>query len=257
MEQRLLGQRFLGRGELEQLMIKGGRLSAGARGYIAAVSLASVLASIIFWQAKGAAISLVSVLLVIGLGMLAHAYPIQGFRHQAYQVTLPFIVLAAALFSTPGLVAFIALIHVAEQARLRRRLHVQWFNACAYLLSAMIAAASYHRAGALMTDGPLGQVAAALAAACTFILLNHASLAGVLWLARGLSPAASGLFEPELLAADLLVAWMAGPMLVLALVAGPWMILVTAGPLLLARPALAGLLARYRAPAPQAREKAA
>lgn len=238
-------------------MMRPGRLSTAARSYMAAVSLASVLASILLWQAKGAAISVASVLLITALGMLAHAYPIQGFRHQAYQVTLPFIVLAAALFSTAGLVAFIALIHLAEQARLRRRLHVQWFNACAYLLSAVIAAASYHRAGTLMTDGPLGQVAAALAAACTFILLNHALLAGILWLARGLSPVASGLFEPELLGADLLVAWMAGPMLVLTLVAGPWMILVTAGPLVLARPALAGLLARYGAPLPQAREKAA
>jgi hypothetical protein len=237
--------------------MKAGRLSTAARGYIAAVSLSTVLVSIMLWQAKGAAISIVSVLLITGLGMLAHAYPIQGFRHQAYQVTLPFIVLAAALFSTAELVAFIALIHLAEQARLRRRLHVQWFNASAYLLSAVIAAASYHRAGALMTDGPLGEVAAALAAACTFILLNHALLAGVLWLARGLSPLASGLFEPELLAADLLVAWMAGPMLVLTLVAGPWMILVTAAPLLLARLALAGLLAGYGAPVPRASERAA
>src|SRR6267143_1870166 len=119
--------------------MKAGRLSTAARGYIAAVSLSTVLVSIMLWQAKGAAISIVSVLLITGLGMLAHAYPIQGFRHQAYQVTLPFIVLAAALFSTAELVAFIALIHIAEQARLRRRPHVQWFNASAYLLSAVIA----------------------------------------------------------------------------------------------------------------------
>ncbi len=238
-------------------MTIGGQLSTAARGYIAGVSLASVLACVMLWQAKGAAIGLVSLLLIIGLGMLAHAYPIQGFRHQAYQVTLPLIVLAAALFSTAELVAFIVLIHLVEQARLRRRLHIQWFNTCNYLLSALIAGASYHRAAVLLPDGALGQVAAVLAAGCIFILLNRVLLAGVLWLARGLSPVASGLFERELLAADLVIAWMAGPMLVLTLVAGPWMILVTTGPLVLARPALAALLAKYETSIPQARERAA
>ncbi len=238
-------------------MTIGGRLPTAARGYIAGVSLATVLACVMLWQPKGTAIGLVSLLLIIGLGMLAHAYPIQGFRHQAYQVTLPLIVLSAALFSTAELVAFIVLIHLAEQARLRRRLHVQWFNTCNYLLSAVIAAASYHGAAVLLPNSALGQVAAVLAAGCSFILLNRVLLAGVLWLARGLSPVASGLFERELVAADLVIAWMAGPMLVLTLVAGPWMILVTAGPLVLARPALAALLAQHEAPIPQTREEAA
>jgi hypothetical protein len=234
-----------------------GRLPTAARGYIAAVSLATILACIVLWQAKDVAISLASVLLIFSLGMLAHAYPIQGFRHQAYQVTLPLIVLAAALFSTAELVAFIVLIHIAEQARLHRRLHIQWFNTCNFLFSAAIAGASYRGVVWLLPEGALGQVAAVSAAGCTFILLNRVLLAGVLWLARGLSPVASGLFRQELLAADLVIAWMAGPMLVLTLVAGPWMILVTAGPLVLARPALAALLAKYEAPVAGAAERAA
>jgi hypothetical protein len=63
--------------------------------------------------------------------------------------------------------------------------------------------------------------------------------------------------EPELLAADLVIAWMAGPMLVLTLVTGPWMILVTAAPLVLARPALTAMLARQDEPAHPARREAA
>ena len=238
-------------------MTKGVRLATTARAYIAAVTCAAALACVILWQAKGAAIGLVSLLLITGLGMLAHAYPIQGFRHQAYQVTLPLIVLAAALFSTAELVAFIVLIHLVEQARLRRRLHIQWFNTFNYLLSAVTAGAVYQRAAVLLPEGALGQVAAVLAAGCTFILLNRVLLAGVLWLGRGLSPVASGLFEQQLVAADLVIAWMAGPMLVLTLVAGPWMILVTAGPLVLARPALAALLTKYETTLPLTREKAA
>ncbi|TMD65929.1 MAG: hypothetical protein E6I84_07755 [Chloroflexi bacterium] len=218
--------------------------SIATRAYIAAMSVGAVVAAGILWGNHPKAASLAMFVVVAAVGAIAHAYPIQGFRHQAYQVTLPFIVIAAAVFSTPQLVAFILLIHVAEQARLRRRVHIQWFNACDYFISAAIAAVLFHRATILLPHGALGQLIGAVAAACSFILVNRLLLAGVLWLARGLSLAASGLFQPELLAADLVIAWIAGPMLVMALGAGPWTMLFTAGPLLLARPALSSLIGR-------------
>ena len=73
----------------------GGRLSTATRGYLAGVSLAALLACVLWWQAPAPAAGLGSFLIIAGLGMLAHAYPIKGFRHQAYQMTLPFIVVAA------------------------------------------------------------------------------------------------------------------------------------------------------------------
>ena len=226
------------------------RLSIAARAYIATVSLAAALGAVIVWRWPLRAADLAVFLMITAMGALAHAYPVRGFRHQAYQVTLPFIVLGAALFNGLELIAFIALIHVGEQIRLRRPLHIQWFNACNYFVSAAAAAIIFHRADALVPAGALGHLMAALAAACSFILLNRLLLAGVLWLARGLSPFESGLFVPELLAADLVIAWVAGPMLVVAVEAGAWTVLVTAGPLLLARPALSALLRRHaRTPA--------
>jgi hypothetical protein len=237
--------------------MKGDRLPRGAVVYLAGVSIAAVTVALLLMRRDGPPASLVVFLVLAGLGMLAHAYPVQGFRHQAYQVTLPFIVVAAAMLNAFQLVTFIVLIHLAEQARLRRRLDIQWFNLCNYFLSAAMAAAFYHRATALLPDGALGQVAAALSAGCAFVLLNRIQLAGVLWLARGLAPLASGLFEPELLAADLIIAWIAGPMLVLTLQAGPWMVLATAGPLLLARVALSALLTRREAPARSTKVRAA
>jgi hypothetical protein len=248
--QRLLGQRLLGRGELEQLLRS--QLSTAARIYLAAVSLAAVGAAIALWRSNPNTAQLPAFLIVAALGALAHAYPIQGFRHQAYQVTLPFIILAAAMFSAVELIAFIAVIHIAEQIRVRRRLYIQWFNACDYLASAAVAGLIYYHAAVLLPASPLGRLTAALAAACTFILLNRVLLAAALWLGRRLSPLASGLFQPELLAADLVIAWVAGPMLVLALDAGAWTVLVTAGPLLLARPALAALLGRHAEKRPRA-----
>lgn len=212
--------------------------------YIAGASLGALLSAGLLWSMGGPAAGPGTVVVVTALAAVAHAFPIQGFRHQAYQVTLPFIVIGAAVFSAPQLVAFIILIHVAEQVRLRRRLYIQWFNACDYLMSAAIAAVLYHRSVVLLPEGALGQLIGAVAAACSFVLVNRLLLAGVLWIARGLSPVASGLFQPELLAADLVIAWIAGPMLVVALEAGPWTVLFTAGPLLLARPALSSLIGR-------------
>jgi hypothetical protein len=232
-------------------------LPAPATVYIISVSLLAVIAAVVLWHSDGAAASVSAFVIVSALGAIAHATPIRGFRHQAYQVTLPFIVAAAAMFSAPQLVLFILLIHVAEQVRLRRRLYIQWFNACDYFVSAALAAAFYHRAIELLAGGALARLIAALAAACAFILLNRLLLAGILWLARQLSPLASGLFQPELLAADLIIAWISGPMLVLALEAGAWTIVVTAGPLLLARPAIAALLQRQEQPAARIQAPAA
>jgi hypothetical protein len=236
--------------------MKGGRLSTAALAYISGTSILAIAVAVIRWRSETSG-NLVLFIVVTGLGMLVHAYPVQGFRHQAYQVTLPFIVMAAATLSAPQLVAFIVLIHIAEQARLRRRLYIQWFNLCDYYLSAQAAAEVYHRATLLLPHDALGHIAAALSAGCVFVLLNRVLLSGALWLARGLSPLASGLFQSELLAADLIITWVAGPMLVLTLQEGPWMVLVVAGPLLLARPALSALLARRGAGVQPAAARAA
>jgi hypothetical protein len=103
---------------------------------------------------------------------------------------------------------------------------------------------------------------AALTAGCTFVIVNRVLVAGVLWLARGLSPSQSGLFRPEMLAVDLIIIWVSGPMLALIALVGPAAVLVSAGPLFLARPALTYLLqtgapARRRAAARVRRSNAA
>ncbi len=220
-----------------------GHLSIGARLYLGAVVLAAILSGLLLWSAANPAASAAEFVLITLLGMVAHSFPVQASRHQAYQATLPFIVVAAASFNALQLLAFILLIHAAEQIRVRRLWYIQLFNVGDYFLAATATAAIYHQALRLLTPGLLADTEAALAAGCTFVLLNRALLAGILWLARNLPPSRSGLFRPELLAVDLIITWISAPMLVLTLVAGPWMTLVAAGPLFLARPALAYLLA--------------
>lgn len=231
------------------------RLSLTAGLYIGgSVALALGLGAAL-WRAARPADAL-TLLVVIGLGMLTHAFPVRSFRHQAYQATLPMIVVAAVTFNTPQLCGFIVLIHIAEQLRARRRWYIQLFNVADYVVGALVAGVVY-RAGTGLV-GPQGhlvaQVEAALAAGVAFLVMNRVLLAGILWLARGLSLAQSGLFNAELLAADLCITWVCVPMLVLAALAGPVMVLAGAAPLYLARPALSYLLVEA-APRPRMEQR--
>src|SRR5919108_3750845 len=117
----------MGSGQLEQLAMRPS-LSRAAKAYMAAISGLALALAVLLWPVAVRPAAPAAVLFVIGLGMLAHAFPVQAARHQAYQATLPFIVLAAALFSTPQLLGFILLIHLAEQLRTRRPWHIQFFN---------------------------------------------------------------------------------------------------------------------------------
>jgi hypothetical protein len=224
--------------------MKADRISPVTLAYVSAVLVLTGVCVALLWRGHGSAASLAVFLSITLLGMLAHAFPIRAPRNQAYQVSLPFIIVASALFSTPQLVLFVALIHLAEYAHIRRPAYIQLFNFGDYLLSALLAALFYQRASAMMPSQTLSSIEAAMAAGCAFIVLNRMLLAGALWVARSISPARAGLLRADLLAADLIIIWIAGPMLVLTSQAGALMLLVTAGPLCLARIALAWLLAR-------------
>lgn len=210
--------------------------------YLASVAALAVIAALVFWRTGPQTGSLIALLLVAAGGTVSHVFPIEGRHHEAYHATLPFVVVAAALFTTPELVAFIVLIHAAEQLRTRRLWYIQVFNASGYFLAAALAGAMYRVAWHQLGTPVLGQLEAALTAGCTFVVVNRVLVAIVIWVARGLSPARSGLFRPELLAIDLIIIWVSGPMLALIAMVGPAAVVVTAGPLFLARPALSYLL---------------
>lgn len=229
-------------------------LSLLAQLYLVSVAALAVIAAIVFWGAGHQSGSPIALLLIAAAGALSHVFPLEGRNHEAYHATLPFVIVAAALYTTPELAVFILLIHLAEHLRTHRRWYIQAFNASGYFLAAVLAGLMYRIAWHQLGTPVIGQLEAALTAGCTFVIVNRVLVAVVLWLARGLSPARSGLFRPELLAVDLIIIWVSGPMLALIALVGPAAVLVTAGPLFLARPALtymlaAGAPARRRVPA--------
>jgi len=210
--------------------------------YLVSVAGLAVIAAFVFWRSGQQSGSPIALLLIVAAGALFHVFPVEGRNHEAYHATLPFVIVAAALFTTPALAMFIVLIHLAEELRTRRRWYIQTFNASGYFVAAVLAGVMYRVAWHQLGTPVLGQLEAALTAGCTFVIINRVLVATVLWLARGLSPARSGLFRPEMLAVDLIIIWVSGPMLVLIAMAGPIGVLATAGPLFLARPALSYLL---------------
>lgn len=237
-------------------------LSLPAQLYLVIVAGLALIALLVFWRANNQAGSPIALLLVAAAGSLSHVFPLEGRNHETYHATLPFVIVAAALFTTPELAVFIILIHLAEQLRTNRRWYIQAFNASGYFLAAALAGLMYRIAWHQLGTPVIGQMEAALTAGCTFVIVNRVLVAVVLWLARGLSPSQSGLFRPEMLAVDLIIIWVSGPMLALVELAGPLAVLITAGPLFLARPALTYLLqpeasARRRADARIRRSDAA
>ena len=119
--------------------------------------------------------------------------------------------LAAALVLPPELVVVVCTAqHVPEWLRQRYPWFVQSFNIANVVLSALAAwsmRAVFARNGVHVTGAATtSAVLVALAAALTFVLVNHAMLARMLRLARGHNVAASGLFTVDSLIQDGVVA---------------------------------------------------
>ncbi|MEN3343301.1 MAG: hypothetical protein V7644_2705 [Actinomycetota bacterium] len=149
-------------------------------------------------------------------------------RHQAFPLSIVFLV-AAALLLPPELVALVGIAHhLPELARRRFRRHISVFNVANYTLAGLAAWGAF----ALFRDTGLGSqlrwAAGAIAAALVFVAVNHVNLAVMLRLARGRSIRATGLLGPDGLLADLAPAalgvvfarfWLTNPYLIPLVVA--------------------------------------
>jgi diguanylate cyclase (GGDEF)-like protein len=114
---------------------------------------------------------------------------------------------AAALVLPPELVVVVCTAqHVPEWVRQRYPWFIQSFNIANVVLSALAAwsmRAVFARNGVHVTAAATtSAVLVALAAAATFVLVNHAMLARMLRLARGYNVTASGLFTVDSLIQD-------------------------------------------------------
>jgi diguanylate cyclase (GGDEF)-like protein len=143
---------------------------------------------------------------VLAGGAVAQLFASPTPGNQVFHTGTAFSV-AAALVLPPELVVVVCVLqHVPEWLRQRYPWFIQSFNIANVVLSALAAWSMrgvFARNGVHVTAAATtSSVLVALAAALTFVLVNHAILARMLRLARGHTVAASGLFTVDSLIQD-------------------------------------------------------
>jgi PAS domain S-box-containing protein len=146
--------------------------------------------------------------------------------------TGPAFIVAGALVLHPAMVLALVAALVLPQLVLERfPWYIRVFNVANYTLSALAASFAVESVGSNGDD--LQFALAGLAAAVTFVLVNHALLAVMLRLGRGHSFRESGLFSPSNLAIELAIAGL-GVALGAFAEFNPWLLPALLAPLLLA-----------------------
>ena len=182
-----------------------------------------------------------AVLLAVGAAG-AQLFVVVTPRNQSYHMT-PVLVVAAALLLPPPLIVFVAVFqHVPEWLKERYPWYIQTFNIANYALSGL----ATHRvfvlvesAGAdAVPDQDLRFFVSGVAAAATFVAVNHTLLAIVLKFARGHSLRGTGLFTLQSLSTDFVLALL-GVVLAEIWLDNPWLAALVLAPLVLVHRTLA------------------
>jgi diguanylate cyclase (GGDEF)-like protein/putative nucleotidyltransferase with HDIG domain len=175
-----------------------------------------------------------TVAVLLPAAAVAHVFPVYSIRNQMFHTSLLFL-LAAALLLPPELLVLVGmLVSIPEWLRLRYPWYIQVFNICNYTLNMLVAwgtAQLVLRAEPPFGGNDLSTAVAGIAACVSFVVLNHVLLGVMLRLARGHSLRETGLFSPESLSVDLVLAGL-GVALATFWSSNPWLIPIALGPLL-------------------------
>ena len=208
-----------------------GSLPQSASLYVAAVCLAAVVAATVAVVAHGAdEHDWTAFALLVPLTAIAPLFRVAVGRNYSLHTGPAFIVAGALVLHPWMMLGLVAALVLPQLVRERFPWYIHLFNIANYTLSALAASFAVIAIG---TEGDLRFALAGLAAAVSFVLVNHALLAVMLRLGRGHAFRASGLFSPSSLAIELAIA---GLGVALGAFAGfnPWLLPALLAPLLLA-----------------------
>ncbi len=183
-----------------------GGLPTSARFYLAAVygiGCGAVLATYIVGPWSAGANDLVAFGIFTLFATVSQLFMVDAPNRQSYHATPAFLLAGAYLLDPVLLVPMVVISLIPEWIKYRYPWYIQTFNIATYMLNALAAAAAFH---ALAPDGislTWGAAAAVGAAGVTFGVLNHAMVALVLYLARGITARDSGIFSRESLETDM------------------------------------------------------
>ncbi len=200
-------------------------LSTPARIYLAGVDGLAVGAAALSVAARlgsPGAEELLAFALLAPLTAAAQLFVVDAPNRHSYHATPAFLLAAALLLEPPLLVSLVVLAILPEWLKYRYPWYIQTFNVATYLLNVLAAWAVFH----VVADG--GTLAASWRAAAataltgaTFTVLNHAMVATVLRLARGIRIRESGILAWESLGTDMTLLCVGASMAVMWTVTPP------------------------------------
>jgi PAS domain S-box-containing protein len=200
-----------------------GRLAGPAKLFLLGV-VAAAAASIVVAGTQGEQQRWVAFAVLAVLGSIAKLHTISLGRNNGRSTAVAFVVAGSLLLTPPLLALLAAAIHAPEWLKQRPTWYIQVFNIANYALAAVAAWALAEEIG----RGSDARFAlAGLAAAVTFVAVNHTLLALMLKLGRGHSLRESELFSPTALLTVLVLSaigvalagfWLANPWLVPTLI---------------------------------------
>src|SRR4051794_19639364 len=215
-------------------------LPRNARIYFLLVATATAAATLPFLARLQHTHEWVAFFILGSAAATAQLFRVQTPRDQAYHTAIVFLI-AAAFVLPPELVALMGIVqHIPEWLKIRYRWYLQTFNICNYVLGSM---AVWFLAHHIMNWNAIGDrtlrvAIAGLVCCVVFVAINHTVLALMLHFARGHTLRATGLFELEHLATDLVLAAL-GVATFAFWEINPWLIPFAIAPLVLVHRSLA------------------
>jgi putative nucleotidyltransferase with HDIG domain len=143
-----------------------------------------------------------------GAASLAQLSAARLNRGRAFHPALIFVIAGVLLLPPEQIPLLYIASHIADWLKLRYAWYIQPFNIANYIVAG--SSAWYATAALGGFDGDAERMAAVgIAAVAVFMLVNRTLLAGMLWLARRLTPRESRLFAPEDVGLELVFALIA------------------------------------------------
>ena len=212
------------------------RLPQIAALYVGAICLAALAAAAASLAHHGAdGHDWTAFALLLPLAAVAPFFRVAVGRNYSLHTGAAFIVAGALVLHPLMVLALVAALHIPQFVRGRYPWYIQLFNLANYVLSAL---AAWLAVGVIRGDGDFRFAAAGVAAAITFVAVNHALLAVMLRLGRGHSFRQSGLFSSSGLAIELVLVGLGVAVGAFARF-NPWILPVLIAPLVLAHRSLA------------------
>jgi len=211
--------------------------------YLASIcALALQQAALAAWQPTPNPAPTGLFLLLAFAAAVAHSFPVSTPGKQPYHVSLPFFIAAIILLSPLQFIALIAIVEIVEGLRVQRSTAVHVFNGAVFVLGGLVAQGVFLGLWTAQPNAPVDLtqpacLAAGLAAAATFALLNRVLVSVAVWFGNGIPPREQQTFEIEGLLTDGVLLLMGVPLAHLLWIA-PWAALATAAPIWLIHRAL-------------------